>query len=124
MKIAYNHDTPVAPEIDDAHFHHKFVSKTDTDVLLFLTTSCIDQHETCAKVTYSMDIATMIHLAPLTLMMLVLTTMTKGTGQTISKLLPIAKQAGLSAASFLCAVALPAVMGALRSAISGKSRRL
>ena len=71
-----------------------------------------------------MDIATMIHLAPLTLMMLVLTTMTKGTGQTISKLVPIAKQAGLSAASFLCAVALPAVMGALRSAISGKSLRL
>ena len=61
----------------------------------------------------------MIHLAPLVLMLLVLTTMTKGTGQTLSKLLPIAKQAGLSAASFLCAVTLPALTGALRSGLSG-----
>jgi hypothetical protein len=67
-----------------------------------------------------MDIASMIHLAPLVLMLLVLTTMTKGTGQTVSKLLPIGKQAGLSAASFLCAVTIPAVTGALRSGLSGE----
>ncbi|DBB01398.1 TPA: hypothetical protein ACH3X1_000064 [Trebouxia sp. C0004] len=70
-------------------------------------------------VTYPMDIASMIHLAPLVLMLLVLTTMTKGTGQTVSKLLPIGKQAGLSAASFLCAITIPAVTGALRSGLSG-----
>lgn len=63
----------------------------------------------------------MIHLAPLVLMLLVLTTMTKGTGQTLSKLLPIGKQAGLSAASFLCAVTLPALVGALRSGLSGET---
>ncbi len=72
------------------------------------------------QVTYPMDIASMIHLAPLVLMLLVLTTMTKGTGQTVSKLLPIGKQAGLSAASFLCAVTIPAVTGALRSGLSGE----
>ncbi|KAL0050880.1 hypothetical protein WJX82_009317 [Trebouxia sp. C0006] len=70
-------------------------------------------------VTYPMAVATMIHLAPLVLIMLVLTTMTKGTGQTLSKLLPIGKQAGLSVASFLCAVTIPAVTGALRSGLSG-----
>ncbi len=75
---------------------------------------------TCAQVTYPMDVATMIHLAPLVLVMLVLTTMTKGTGQTLSKLLPIGKQAGLSVASFLCAVTIPAVTGALRSGLSGE----
>ncbi len=74
------------------------------------------------QVTYPMDVASMVHLAPLVLMLLVLTIMTKGTGQTVSKLLPIARQAGLSAASFLCAVAIPAITGALRSALSGKSR--
>ena len=67
-----------------------------------------------------MAVATMIHLAPLVLIMLVLTTMTKGTGQTVSKLLPIGRQAGLSVASFLCAVTIPAVTGALRSGLSGK----
>ena len=67
-----------------------------------------------------MAVATMIHLAPLVLIMLVLTTMTKGTGQTVSKLLPIGKQAGLSAASFLCAVTIPAVTGALKSGLSGE----
>lgn len=75
---------------------------------------------TCAQVTYPMAVATMIHLAPLVLIMLVLTTMTKGTGQTLSKLLPIGKQAGLSVASFLCAVTIPAVTGALRSGLSGE----
>lgn len=66
----------------------------------------------------------MLHLAPLVLILLVLTTMTKGTGQTLSKLLPIGKQAGLSIASFLCAVTIPALTGALRSGLSGEMRSL
>jgi len=78
------------------------------------------QKDKTFQVTYPMDVATMIHLAPLVLVMLVLTTMTKGTGQTLSKLLPIGKQAGLSVASFLCAVTIPAVTGALRSGLSGE----
>ena len=71
------------------------------------------------QVTYPMDLASLLHSVPPMLMLIILIAMAKGTTSPLIKLLPVFKQAGLSVASFLCAVAIPAALGALRSAISG-----
>ena len=71
------------------------------------------------QVTYPMELASLLHLAPLALTILILVAMMKSTSNSWAKIAPVAKQAGLSVISFLCAVAVPAAVGALRAGISG-----
>ncbi|KAL3147360.1 hypothetical protein ABBQ32_002841 [Trebouxia sp. C0010 RCD-2024] len=72
-------------------------------------------------VTYPMELASLLHLAPLALTLLTLIAMMKSSDsrESLARVTPVGVQAGLSVASFLCAVIIPAALGALRSAVSG-----
>ena len=73
-----------------------------------------------------MELASLLHLAPLALTVLVLIAMMKSVSTTdsLAKVAPVGKQAGLSVASFVCAVTIPAALGALRAGVSGIQRLL
>ena len=72
-----------------------------------------------------MAVASLLHLAPLALTTLTLIAMMKSAthdevyDQFRATVVPVARQAGLSVASFLCAVLVPAALGALRAGLSG-----
>ena len=68
-----------------------------------------------------MELASLLHLAPLALTVLILIAMMKSmsTTDSLAKVAPVGRQAGLSVASFVCAVAIPAALGALRAGVSG-----
>ena len=79
------------------------------------------------QVSYPIAVASLLHLAPLALTILTLIAMMKSAthdevyDQFRATVVPVIWQAGLSVASFLCAVLVPAALGALRAGLSGES---